>query len=89
MAVAPSCVAETVVNPPLNYTLLLRMYLDEPRVLTTPVGVLEAEIMYASLTSLRAGRDVLNCLCIEARRCCGREAILKDVRRAVDILNSS
>lgn len=50
--------------------------------LTTPVGVRLALKMYASLTSFFAGVDELNCLCILASRCCGREAILKDVRRA-------
>jgi hypothetical protein len=52
--------------------------------LTTAVGVRLALIMYASLTSFLAAAELLNCLCMLASRCCGREAILMDVRRAAD-----
>jgi hypothetical protein len=40
--------------------------------------------MYASRISLPARAELLNCLCMLARRCCGREAILNDVRRAAE-----
>jgi hypothetical protein len=40
--------------------------------------------MYASLISFLAGAELLNCLWMLASRCCGREAILMDVRRAAD-----
>jgi hypothetical protein len=39
-------------------------------------------MMYASLTSFFWCAEALNCLWMLARRCCGREAILMDVRRA-------
>lgn len=41
-------------------------------------------MMYASRTSFRAGAELLNCRCMLASRCCGREAILKDVRSAAE-----
>jgi hypothetical protein len=43
-----------------------------------------ALIMYASLISFLACAELLNCLWMLASRCCGREAILMDVRRAAD-----
>jgi hypothetical protein len=52
--------------------------------LTTAVGVRLALIMYASLISFLACAELQNCLWMLARRCCGREAILMDVRRAAD-----
>jgi hypothetical protein len=41
-------------------------------------------MMYASLISFFCCAEALNCLWMLARRCCGREAILIDVRRAED-----
>ena len=41
-------------------------------------------MMYASLTSFFCCAEALNCLWMLAKRCCGREAILIDVRRAED-----
>jgi hypothetical protein len=38
--------------------------------------------MYASRISFLCGAELLNCLWMLASRCCGREAILMDVRRA-------
>lgn len=51
---------------------------------TTAVGVRLALMMYASLTSFFCCVEALNCLWMLAKRCCGREAILMDVRRADD-----
>jgi hypothetical protein len=83
MAVAPSCVAETVVNWPLNcFFIQHKMDVGKKEiVLTAPVGVRLALIIYASLISFLAGVDVLKCLCILARRCCGRDAAREQVRR--------
>jgi hypothetical protein len=52
--------------------------------LTTAVGVRLALMMYASRISFLCGAELLNCLWMLASRCCGREAILMDVRRAED-----
>jgi hypothetical protein len=52
--------------------------------LTTAVGVRLALIMYASLISFRGEAELLNCLWMLASRCCGREAILMDARRAAE-----
>lgn len=85
MAVAPSCVAETVVKLPLNYNRVSQPVNPHNQVIhTTAVGVRLALIMYASLTSFFCCAEALNCLWILAKRCCGLEAILMDVRRADD-----
>lgn len=49
---------------------------------TTAVGVRLALMMYASLISFFCCAELLNCLCMLAKRCCGRDAILAVVRRA-------
>jgi hypothetical protein len=84
IAVAPSCVAETVVKLPLNYTWSASNAFSTLALLTTAVGVRLALIIYASRISFLACAELLNCLWMLASRCCGREAILMDVRRAAD-----
>jgi hypothetical protein len=70
------------VNWPLNCFVQHKMDVGEKEiVLTAPVGVRLALIIYASLTSFLADVDVLKCLCILARRCCGRDAAREHVRR--------
>jgi hypothetical protein len=56
----------------------------EELLLTTAVGVRLALIMYASRISFLAWAELLNCLWMLASRCCGRDAILMEVRRAAD-----
>lgn len=85
IAVAPSCVAETVVKLPLNCSLVSRLPQQCDQIArTTAVGVRLALMMYASLTSFFCCAEALNCLWRLAKRCCGRDVILMDVRRADD-----
>jgi hypothetical protein len=56
---------------------------------TTAVGVRLALMIYASLISFLCDAELLNCLWMLAKRCCGLEAILMDVRSADDDIAST
>jgi hypothetical protein len=84
MAVAPSWVAETVVKLPLNCYMFNSEVSWDVDFLTAAVGVRLALMMYASRISFPCGAELLNCLCMLASRCWGREIVLIEVRRAAD-----